>query len=279
MNKFTTNLVASLSLLLPLCVSADTLKLKDGQVLSGSLISQTAEEVIFEIGGQKIAFERSNVLGISFDTTQDNLNQEATVNTKENISVVPAGTTMMVKMTSAIDTRKHKVGHKFTARVEADIKQEDRVLIKRGTMVYGVVADAKQSGRAIGNSSLEIVFTDMMIENQLIPIQSTSVKAVSESTTKGTVGRTARLAAVGGLANGSKGAKNAAKVGAGDKLFGSVTNIDLAASLDKEGHQIDRKFINIKGGAVKRTGPYEAIIRLHREVIVEFPFEVIAEAK
>ncbi|SDQ68390.1 50S ribosomal protein L9 [Flagellimonas zhangzhouensis] len=70
----------------------------------------------------------------------------------------------------------------------------------------------------------------------------------------------------------------AAKAGAGDKLFGSVTNIDLAAALDKEGHQIERKFISIKGGAIKRVGPYEAIIRLHREVIVEFPFEVVAEA-
>lgn len=69
-----------------------------------------------------------------------------------------------------------------------------------------------------------------------------------------------------------------AKAGAGDKLFGSVTNIDLAATLDKEGHQIDRKFINIKGGAIKRLGPYEATIRLHREVILDFPFEVVAEA-
>lgn len=71
----------------------------------------------------------------------------------------------------------------------------------------------------------------------------------------------------------------AAKAGAGDKLFGSVTNIDLAAALDKEGHQVDRKYISIKGGAVKRVGPYNAEIRLHREVIVDFPFEVIAEAK
>ncbi|MCR9262776.1 MAG: 50S ribosomal protein L9 [Flavobacteriaceae bacterium] len=71
----------------------------------------------------------------------------------------------------------------------------------------------------------------------------------------------------------------AAKAGSGDKLFGSVTNIDLAAALDKEGHQIDRKFISIKGGAIKRVGPYDAVIRLHREVIVDFPFEVIAEAK
>jgi large subunit ribosomal protein L9 len=71
--------------------------------------------------------------------------------------------------------------------------------------------------------------------------------------------------------------KITAKAGAGDKLFGSITNIDLAEALGKEGHEIDRKFISIQGGAVKRTGPYNAQIRLHREVIVEFPFEVVAE--
>src|SRR5690606_8829657 len=70
-----------------------------------------------------------------------------------------------------------------------------------------------------------------------------------------------------------------AKAGAGDKLFGSVTNIDLAAALDKKGHQIERKFIIIKCGAIKRLGPYEATIRLHREVVFEFPFEVVSEAK
>lgn len=70
-----------------------------------------------------------------------------------------------------------------------------------------------------------------------------------------------------------------AKVGAGDKLFGSVTNIDLADALAKAGQSIDKKFVNIQGGSVKRTGPYNAVIRLHREVIVDFPFEVVAEAK
>lgn len=70
-----------------------------------------------------------------------------------------------------------------------------------------------------------------------------------------------------------------AKVGAAERLFGSVTNVDLAAALEKEGHEVDRKFINIKGGTIKRTGPYEALIRLHREVVVDFPFEVVAEKK
>lgn len=68
--------------------------------------------------------------------------------------------------------------------------------------------------------------------------------------------------------------KITAKAG-GEKLFGSVTNIDLAEALEKAGHSIDRKFIT--SGTVKRTGKYTASIRLHRDVIVELPYEIIAE--
>lgn len=73
--------------------------------------------------------------------------------------------------------------------------------------------------------------------------------------------------------------KITAKTGEGDKLFGSVTNADLADALEKEGVSIDKKYITIAGGAIKRTGPYDATIRFHRDVISNFTFEVIAEAK
>ena len=72
--------------------------------------------------------------------------------------------------------------------------------------------------------------------------------------------------------------KIASKVGTGDKLFGSVNNIDLAAALSKGGQTIDKKFITVIGGNVKRLGKYDAVIRLHREVTVDLPFEVVAEA-
>jgi len=45
-----------------------------------------------------------------------------------------------------------------------------------------------------------------------------------------------------------------AKVGTGDKLFGSVNNIDVAAALEKEGQSIDKKFITVT--TVKRLGKY-----------------------
>ena len=72
--------------------------------------------------------------------------------------------------------------------------------------------------------------------------------------------------------------KIASKVGTGDKLFGSVNNIDVADALQKAGHEIEKKFISVNGGNVKRLGKYNAVVRLHREVVVDLPFEVIAES-
>ena len=71
--------------------------------------------------------------------------------------------------------------------------------------------------------------------------------------------------------------KIASKVGSGDKLFGSVNNIDLAAALAKAGTELDKKFIKVVGGSVKRLGKYEASVRLHRAVVADITFEVIAE--
>ena len=71
--------------------------------------------------------------------------------------------------------------------------------------------------------------------------------------------------------------KIASKVGSGDKLFGSVNNIDLAAALAKAGTDLDKKFIKVVGGSVKRLGKYEAAVRLHREVVADITFEVVAE--
>ena len=71
--------------------------------------------------------------------------------------------------------------------------------------------------------------------------------------------------------------KIASKVGSGDKLFGSVNNIDVAEALVKAGTEIDKKFIKVTGGNVKRLGKYNAAVRLHRTVVADIVFEVVAE--
>ena len=72
--------------------------------------------------------------------------------------------------------------------------------------------------------------------------------------------------------------KLTAKAGEADKLFGSITDADLAQALSKEGVEIDKKYITIAGGNIKRLGQYEANLRFHREVIANLTFDVVAEA-
>ena len=70
-----------------------------------------------------------------------------------------------------------------------------------------------------------------------------------------------------------------AKVGEGVKLFGSVNNMNVQKELAESGVEIDKKSIMISGNNIKQTGKYTAKIRLHREVIFDFPFEVVPEKK
>ncbi|QMU65387.1 MAG: 50S ribosomal protein L9 [Flavobacteriaceae bacterium] len=67
------------------------------------------------------------------------------------------------------------------------------------------------------------------------------------------------------------------KVGAGDKLFGSVNNINVAEAIAKSGTEINKKYIKVVGGSVKRLGKYSASVRLHKEVVADITFEVVAE--
>lgn len=67
-----------------------------------------------------------------------------------------------------------------------------------------------------------------------------------------------------------------AKTSATGTIFGSVNAIQIAEALEKLGHNIDRKIIEIKT-PVKEVGKYTAIVKLHKEVAVEIPFEVVAE--
>ncbi len=68
-----------------------------------------------------------------------------------------------------------------------------------------------------------------------------------------------------------------AKTSSTGKIFGSVNTIQIADELVKQGFEIDRKKISIKEDAVKEIGSYTAIVKLHREIRAEIPFEVISE--
>lgn len=72
--------------------------------------------------------------------------------------------------------------------------------------------------------------------------------------------------------------KVSTRVGDNGKIFGSITSVQLADSLRKLGFDVDRRNITIENpDQVKTTGSYSAKVRLHKEVLAPFQFEVVAE--
>ena len=71
----------------------------------------------------------------------------------------------------------------------------------------------------------------------------------------------------------SIGAKTSTK----GKIFGSVNTIQIAEALTEKGYEVERKNISIKDELIKEIGNYSATIKLHKEVLVDIPFEIISE--
>ena len=67
-----------------------------------------------------------------------------------------------------------------------------------------------------------------------------------------------------------------AKTSSTGTIFGSVNNIQIAEALEKLGFNVDRKLIVIKE-TIKEVGSYKALLKLHKEVSLEIPFEVVDE--
>jgi large subunit ribosomal protein L9 len=71
----------------------------------------------------------------------------------------------------------------------------------------------------------------------------------------------------------SIGAKTSTK----GKIFGSVNTIQIAEALIGKGFDVERKNISIKDDLIKEIGSYSATVKLHKEVLVDIPFEIVSE--
>ena len=71
----------------------------------------------------------------------------------------------------------------------------------------------------------------------------------------------------------SIGAKTSTK----GKIFGSVNTIQIAEALIEKGFDVERKNISIKDDLIKEVGSYSATVKLHKEVLVDIPFDIVSE--
>jgi large subunit ribosomal protein L9 len=88
-----------------------------------------------------------------------------------------------------------------------------------------------------------------------------------------------RLAAaqtVGEKMNGAA-VKVAAKAGVDGRLFGSVTNYDIAEALAKQGFEVNKAQIRMPQGPLKAVGEHHVSVALHTDVVAEVTVTVVGE--
>ena len=222
---------AACALFASLNLMADSLELADGTVLEGDFIGSSNGIIMFDTGDGIEAYPEQNVIGVFFSSGVATAQAAA----PQNPSItIPAGTKMTVRTVETVDSRSHGVGHKFRGQMEGALVVDGVTVVPRGAFVYGVVSSSNQAGNLAGSSQLSLEFTSVMIDDQLYPIATTALSARTAPEGGRTIGRTARAAAIGGLIDGSKGARTGAKVGAGVSILtgGATINVPRGTLID-----------------------------------------------
>ena len=67
------------------------------------------------------------------------------------------------------------------------------------------------------------------------------------------------------------------KAGVDGRLFGSVTNHDIAEALAKQGFTVDKSQIRMPTGPLKTTGEHALAVALHTDVIAEVKINVVGD--
>jgi large subunit ribosomal protein L9 len=88
-----------------------------------------------------------------------------------------------------------------------------------------------------------------------------------------------RLAAAQALGEKLAGAtvQIAGKAGVDGRLFGSVTNFDIAEALEKQGLKVEKSQIRMPQGPLKQVGEHKVSVGLHSDVTVEITVSVVGE--
>ncbi len=232
MTRFTRFIAAAaLGLLFVGAAAADTLELKDGRVVQGRFLGGTQALVRFSVNGEVQTFNVTEIVALTFTsnygaaaTAPAPVAQEALAPAPAPVPAggavtVPAGQAMLVRMIDGVDSSKNHVGDIFHASLETDLVVNGGLVARKGTDVYGRLAQAKEAGHMAGSAELQLELTRMVVNGQDYPVVSSDYslkgKGRGANTAEKVGGGAAVGAIIGAIAGGGRGAAIGAGVGAG----------------------------------------------------------------
>lgn len=210
--------------------SADTLELKDGRVLKGRYLGGTQVVLRFEINGEVQTFNTSDIVALTFTgrsgpaaaqpapaAMAPAVAPNSFSSNSDGSVTIPAGQSLLVRMIDGVDSAKNHVGDVFHASLETDLNVGNSLVARKGTDVYGRLADAQKSGTFTGKSELQLELTRLVIDGKDYPVVSSDYtlqgKGQGASTAKKVGGVAAAGAIIGAIAGGGKGAAIGAAAG------------------------------------------------------------------
>jgi hypothetical protein len=232
----------ALALAVSTAAFADTITLKNGQVVNGTFLGGTARQVRIDLGDQVQTFEIGDIVRIEFGAAPVAVVPEERPRREERREAVappapaalgitlPAGTNFTIRMIDAVDSQTAHTGQSFAASLdEAVTDPSGATIIPRGADVVVKLVDSKQSGKIAGRTELALSLMSIRINGQLVDINTQTVSQKSTNRagrSAGTIGGGAVGGAVlGGIFGGGKGAA----IGAGAGAAGG-TAVELATS-------------------------------------------------
>jgi len=140
--------------------------------------------------------------------------------------VVPAGTSLVVRMGNTIDTKSANAGDTFTGTLARSVAVGDDIAIPAGASVTGTVVESKSPGKFKGEGDLVVSLTSIDVNGIPTTIQTSNytqtVKGKGKRSAVMTGGGAGGGALIGGLAGGGKGALIGGLLGAGAGAAGSA---------------------------------------------------------
>ncbi len=207
--------------------AADTLELKDGRVLKGKYLGGTQAVMRFEINGELQTFNTTEIVALTFTGNSGSAAPAVApaVGPASNMVssasggnvTIPAGQSLLVRMIDGVDSSKNHVGDVFHASLETDLNVNDTVVARKGTDIYGRLAEAKEAGHLSGSAELQLELTRIVIDGKDYPVVSSDYslkgKGRGSNTAKKVGGGAVAGAIIGAIAGGGKGAAIGAGVG------------------------------------------------------------------
>jgi len=230
--------------------SADTVTLRNGQIVQGTYLGGTARQVRVDVNGNVQTFDIGQVQSISFidqsyepapappaetyrrDPDRDRRDSDRPGSDRPNSFnntppppqqaaygvTIPADTPITVRMIDAVNSETSHLGQTYRASIDEPVMVNGQQIVPRGADVITKLVEDRQSGKIEGRTVETLALVSISINGQLVPVTSTEVRTESASRANrsaGVIGGGAALGAiVGALAGGGKGAAIGATSGA-----------------------------------------------------------------